>query len=163
MAVDLGDLVEPLQAEVSPPGSNLFPESTDDDWIIRLQNGFWTARLDGILSGYTEEDGEITTDNGGADMPRDLQQVVVLYAAYNTLLNQIRSQGTKFRAKAGPVEYETQNSATMFNALLEEISNRRNILISQLGALGIIPSYYIDNVIARSASIGYGTTWFIGN
>lgn len=162
MAVDLGDLIEDLQSEVSPPGTNMFSNATDDEWLSNLRNGFWNARIDGILAGYTEEDGEIITDNDGDDMPRDLQQVIVFYAGYRILFNSLRQIGTLFRAKAGPVEYETQNSAQLLKALLDDLIGRRNILLQRLSDLGAVQGYLIDNVIARDRSIGWGDTWFIG-
>jgi len=36
MAIDLGDLVESLQREVSPPGTNLFPDAVDDEYFGHL-------------------------------------------------------------------------------------------------------------------------------
>lgn len=162
MALDLGDLIEDLQNEVNTPGVDSFPESTDDDWLSSLRNGFWEARLGGLLEGYTELDGEVTTDDGGADMPRDLQHIIIFFASYIIIRNTLRTMGTLFRAQAGPVEYETQNSAQVLKELLADYIYRRNLLLATLSDYGSVTPAYVDAVISRNTSIGYGTTWFIG-
>jgi hypothetical protein len=164
MAVDLGDLVESLQREVSPPGQldDLFPGIGDDVWIGYLSDGFWEIRLDGMLAGYIEEDGEITpTATGGTDLPRELQQLIVLYAGIRLLRNQLMNTGTLFRAQAGPVEFETQNSAQLLRDLFAELRAKRDFLLGQLTELGLVTYAYIDMVQAREASIGYGGTSFV--
>lgn len=160
MAVDLGDLIENVQAAVNPPGTNLFPDAVDDDWILRLQNGFWQAVLDGLITGFTESDSLVTPVSGSTDISRDLQQVVVLYAAMDTVLNEIRNLGVSTRAKAGPVEFESQRSATTLRDILKELQIRRNLLLQRLGDLGVTDTYYIDAVIARDEAYLDGiTSW----
>lgn len=152
MAVDLGDLIENLTAMVNPPGANLWPDAVDDDWILRLQNGFWAAVLDGLITGYTEADGLIEPTSGSTDISRDLQQIVVIYGAMDTVLNEIRNLNTSLRAKAGPVEFETQKSANTLRDILKELQYRRSLLLDRLGDLGVTDTYYIDAVLERDAA-----------
>ena len=160
MAVDLGDLIENLQAEVNPPGTDLFPDANDEDWVVRLQNGFWNAVLDGLIIGYTESDGLVTPMSGTTDLSRDLQQIVVFYAGMDTIRNEIRNLGVNTRAKAGPVEFESTKSATTLRDILKELQYRRNLLLNRLGDLGVTSTYYIDAVIARDQSYVDGlTSW----
>ncbi len=160
MAVDLGDLVLYLEAEVSPPGNDLFADTLDDEWIVRLANGFWNARLDGILEGYVEAEGEITPVSGDTDMPRDLQQVIVFYAAYETILLALRTLNTTFRAVAGPVEFETGQSAQVLRDIAQALKDKRNLLLSRLSDLGMTTDYVIDSIVARQDSLLAGvTTW----
>lgn len=162
MAVDLGDLIESLQREVSPPGENLFPDATDDEWFGNLQDSFWDARLDGLLEGYTEQDGQVTPISGDVELTRDLQQIVVLYAGIRIVRNHLRALNTLFRAKAGPVEFETQKSAQMLAGLLDELRERRRILLTRLGDMGVTDSFYIDALIARDESLRWGDTYWWG-
>lgn len=160
MAVDLGDLVIPLRMEISPPGQDLFPDATDDEFTDRLANGFWNARLDGILAGYVESDGAITPVDGTTDMSRELQQVIVFYAAYDTILLALRAMNTSFRAVAGPVEFETQQSAQVLRDIAQALKEKRNILLTRLSDLGLTTDYVIDSVIARQDSLlARVTTW----
>jgi hypothetical protein len=104
MSVDLNDLIPSLQRELSPPGSNLYPNATDDDWLGHLQDAFWEARIQGLLSGFTlddQDDALIVPQSGTTDMTRDLQQLIVLFAGYRVTLTQFQNINSGFRAKAG--------------------------------------------------------------
>jgi hypothetical protein len=69
MAVDLSSLVENVKAEVQPPGEDVYPDATDDDWVMRLINAFWSAVLDGIITGYAvDDDGIVSPVTGTTDL-----------------------------------------------------------------------------------------------
>lgn len=160
MAVDLADLVESLQREVSPPGNNLFPAATEDDLLGHLQDAFWEARLDGLLTEWVETDGEVSPIAvSGREIPRELQQLIVFYAGFRIVRNHLRGLTTSSsnRYKAGPVAYETetQQSATVFRDLLAELRQKRDMLLTNLTALGVIPSIVMDGIVNR--------TWYYGN
>jgi hypothetical protein len=162
MAVDLFELVESLRREVSPPGEDLFPNATDDDFLGNLQDAFWEARLDGLLEGYTESDGSVTpVDSGDDDLTRDLQQLIVFYAGFKIVRNHLRSIKTMFRAQAGPVEFETQQSANVLKDLLLELKYKRDLVLTRLSDLGVIPTAYIDALSARDESLHYGDTYYV--
>lgn len=161
MAVDLSDLVDLLRSEVDAPGEDSFPEAVEDDWVNQLRSGFWEVVLDGVLTNYTESDGIVTPTSGTTDLPRDIQQLVIFYAGVRVIRNKLRTMGTAFRAKAGPVEYETQNSAQVFKSILDELVRKRNTVLSRLSDLGYADTYYIDMIIARDESIAYGDSWFV--
>lgn len=158
MAVDLGDLIENLQAEINPPGSNLYPDAVDDDWVTRLVNAFWETILDGLITGYTESDGLVTPSSGTTELTRDLQQLVIFYAGITVVRNSLRDINTALRAKAGPVEFETQKSANTLRDILKELQQRRAILLSRLSDLGVTDSYYIDGVLARDEAYSNSLT-----
>ena len=148
MATDLSDLIDSLKREVNPPGSNLYPDANDDTWLGNLQDAFWEAYLDGLItSTYAESDGLVTPD-----LPKDLQQLLVFYAGYKIIRNTIRDLKTMFRSKAGPVEYEVQQSSSVFRDILAELSKKRSLLLQRLSDLGYADSYYVDAVIARTDS-----------
>lgn len=162
MSVDLSTLVELLQAEVDAPGTDSFPLAVEDDWVNQLRSAFWETVLDGITMGYSETDGFVTpvapvTD----DLSREYQQLVIFYAGIRVIRNKLLSMGTMFRAKAGPVEYETQNSANVMKAVLDELTNKRNIILTRLSDLGSSNAYYVDMVISRDQSMSYGDSWWI--
>ncbi len=163
MSVDLGDLVSSIKLEVNPPGVDLFPEATDEEWADRLANAFWNARIDGMLAGYVEADGIVTPTSGDTDMPRDLQQVIVFMAAYSAIFSKLLNTRTSFRAKAGAVEYETQNSATVLKDLADSLKQRYLILLQRLADLGYVGTYVIDAVIARQDALAAGQGWWVGS
>lgn len=162
MAFDLGDLVELLQAEVDPPGTNSFPNATDDDWITRLRNAYWTIVLDGIIGAdaYTDNDGVLVPDSAAVDLPRDMQQLVVFYAGVNVVTQAMRTVDTVFRTKAGPVEFETQKAASVLKAVMDELTRKRNLILNRLSDLGVVTDSYIDMVQQRDYSFRYADTFW---
>lgn len=155
--VDLSELIEALKARVNPPGINLYPSSTDDDWVIRLTDAFWDARLKGVTAlanfeenagarggpttysegiitplgaeeGYDDPSGWSSTD----DLSREAQQIVVLFAAWRITLAKMQEVKTQFKSKAGPVEYERQQSATLLKAVLDALKAEIDALSDDL-------------------------------
>jgi hypothetical protein len=163
MAIDLGDLIEFLQSEVDAPGEDSFPDASDDDWLSNLQSAFWEAVLDGVIDPglFTESDGVITPVSGSTEISRELQQLIVFYAGVRVVRNKIRNMNTVFRAKAGPVEYETQQAATVLKALLDELVRKRNLILTRMSDLGGTSTFYVDSVIERDRSIGHRDTIWI--
>lgn len=156
MSVDLADLVEFLKVEVNPPGQDLFPDTLDAEWETRLANAFWNARLDGMLSTYVESDGAISPVTGTTEMSRELQQVIVFLAGYAALMQRLSAIRTKLRAKAGPVEFETENSATVLHDQGMALRDRLNRILWRLSDIGVVPDYVIDAVQARADSFASG-------
>lgn len=157
MAVDLTDLIEDLQSEVNPPGSNFFPAATDDDWLSNLRNAFWQARLEGMLPGYEEADGSVTPIHSSSnDLGRDLQQLIIVYAGIRIVRNTLRGLNTVFRAQAGSVQYETQQSAQVLKGLLDVLMEEKKLILTRLSDVGQVPTAYIDAVMAREDSYHYG-------
>lgn len=163
MSVDLTNLVPNLVAEITTPGVTTYATVSDDDWLLRLQNGFWEARLDGLIAAWTESEGIVTPiQSSGTDMPRDLQQLVILYTAFSVLRNTLQTMRTQFRASAGAVSFEYQQSSNAITQMLKDISERRAILLTRLSDLGMVPSYVMDSFALRNASMVSNDTWFVG-
>lgn len=183
MAVNLFDLVDPLKREVSPPGTDLFPDATEDTFLGSLSDAFWEVRLFGFLNGFEENAaarggpaafGEgIVTPTGVADetyddptgfsptqdLSRPLQQLVVLWAAWKIVLNRMGSLNTTFRAKAGPVEYETQNAATVLKAVIDALKGRIDVILDTLPERA--GTVVFDAMVERSYSVAVGDSWWI--
>jgi hypothetical protein len=186
MSVDLANLVEPLQIEIQAPGGDAYANATEDDYLGNLINAFWEIRLYGFLGGFEEDSasrgghpeftvGIITPlgvdptydDPTGYsildDLPREYQQLIVLWAAWKIMLNNMATVNSVFRAKAGPVEYETQQAASVLTAVLDQLKTRITYLI------GNLPSSYgssggvvvLDALIERSYSQAVGETWWV--
>lgn len=161
MAVDLGDLIEPLQREVNPPGVTAITAG-DDEWLGYLADAFWTARLRGAFVGYEEDEGTIVPISGTADLPREMQQLIVLFAGYRILVRAIQQTNTVFRAQAGPVEFETQQSAQVLAGVLKAIeAEMKEVLIQVTGGGWATTVAYFDNVIAQTSSMYEGDVWFV--
>lgn len=160
MAVDLSDLVESVRRETSPPGSDVFPNSSDDDWLGQLRDSFWEAKLYGFFGDYTESDGIVFPIGGSQDLGRDMQQLIVLFAGIRSIRMQLANQNSVFRAKAGAVEFETQSSANVMNTVLKQLQDKVTLLQDTLGNLVASQTYYINGISARSDSFGGGESWW---
>jgi hypothetical protein len=184
MSVNLFDLVEPLKQEVNPPGSDLFPEATDDNYLGSLTNAFWEIRLYGMFVGFEENaaarGGPLAFAEGiitpvgiiddtyddpigyvtGVDLSREMQQLMVLWAGYKIVLTRMSAMNTVFRAKAGPVEYETQNAATVLTSVLDQIKDRLDLILTQIGTSNA-SVLVMDAIIERTYSQAMGDTWFV--
>lgn len=133
MAVDLADYVDSLRREVTPLGADPFAAVEGDEWIGYLTDAFWEARLDGFLEGYVaDEDGLVENEGGGGDLDRRYIALIVLYAGIRVLRNRILNTNTAFRAKAGPVEFEQQSSATMLAEMLKQLRGTKDRIIEAL-------------------------------
>lgn len=184
MAVDLIDLVEPLRREVNPPGSDLFPDSTEDDWLGSLTDAFWELRLHALLAGFEENaaarggptefgQGKVTPvgvdatyddPNGFSptqDLGRELQQLIVLWAGYKVTLARLGALNTVFRAKAGPVEYETQQAASVLKGLLDTLKARIDFILNDLRDANSSSIAVFDALIERSYLMAENETWWV--
>lgn len=159
MAVDLSDYTPSLRRAIEPPGQETFRAVADDALVGYLSDAFWEARLDGYLADWAaDEDGIVTPLRGTADLPRELIALVVVYAAYKILTRRLMNMNTSFRAQAGPVEYEVQNSANLLTEMLKQLAMDKARIIEVIEVGDIQTSVYlIDAYATRLASprLGY--------
>jgi len=135
MAVDLYDYVESVKREIEPPGTELFAGVAEAEWVGYLSDAFWEARLDGFLEGYTtDEDLIVPVASGAADLDRRWMALVVLYAGVKVLRNRILNLNMAFRAKAGPVEFEQENSAMVLAEMLRQLRAAKDRILDELDA-----------------------------
>lgn len=164
MAVDLTDLVESLERSVSPPDEDLYANVTDQQWVGYLADAFWSARVEaGLFSGYfINENDEIEPESPtDPDLSRDQQQIIVLYATLSIITQSIRNTNTLFRAKAGPAEFETQNSATALKDVLAELQRRRDMVLTRLSDMGAAGDMIVDLTLSVNDSLEYGDSYWI--
>lgn len=163
-SLDMADLIPSLESALVVPGGNSpYANATDDEWLGKLKNAFWLAVLDGVISGYTsDEDGLVTQVDGTDILPGQLQYLVVLYACMDVVRNQLMQIKTVFRAKAGPVEYETQQSAQVFKSLLDGFTKQRDSILENLATGSGSTTFYIDAVRARDCAFQDDLATWVG-
>lgn len=147
--VDLADLVADMETELSVPGTATWGAATEEQWVAHLRNAFWEAVLDGIIVGYTENEGLVSPKSGDGTLPRELQQVIIYYGGIRIIRNKLLDLKTKFKTSAGTVAYETEQSANVLKGLLDELVRRRNIWLQRLSDMGTTDSQYVDAVVMR--------------
>lgn len=160
--IDLADLVPDLEGALTIPGAtSKYADASEDEWITKLKNAFWSAYNDGLITGFTcDEDGAVSPVSGDGTFGRDQQQICIMYAAINVLQNELLQIKTAFRAKAGSVEYETQQSAQVLKGLLDSLFQQKAFVLKRLSDMGTVDSFYIDGVQNRDNAIRSGLiTW----
>lgn len=158
-SVDLYDLIPDLEGALNIPGAtSRYANASEDEWAAKLKNAFWTAFNEGVISGFTcNEDALVSPLDASSDQTfgRDLQQIVILYVAINIIQNELLQLKTSIRSKAGPVEYEVQQSAQVLKGLMDSLLSQRDMVIKRLSDLGYVPTYYLDSVRTRDAALRY--------
>lgn len=165
MSVDLSSYVGTLTRQVTPLGGSLPAGVTNTMMKNYLMDAFWQARLDGLMVGFSCDTNGIITPLNPGDPDLDLRYVamIVLYASITILSNQIlKSAGasTKFRAKAGPVEFEQESStsATVLAEMLKQLRLTKDQILEELDSLvGATHTYYLDAYSVRA--LDYRSYW----
>lgn len=158
--ISLSDYVDSLRREITPPGSSEFATVPDDDLAGYLTDAFWDARLDGFLGTFSADvDGVVTPDIG-----REGIALVILYAGIKIIRNKLLSTNTRLTAKAGPVEFTTENSANLLVEMLKELSAvKSRLLLLQLsyGSVTMIDAFSTRSWSPSSYG-GYLDNYFTG-
>ena len=166
MATEIIDLRPSLKREINPPGFEQYPDIGSSELDGYLLDGFWESKLLAMLSSYTVIAGEdldtpqagktffITTgstdDTADTDMADHIQMLVVIFAGFRLLRTKALNLATNFSAKAGPVEYEQQVSATVLRAILQSLERRLDQLkLLYSDEIGDTTIYYMDSVFQR--------------
>lgn len=123
---NLADLIPALRREVSPPGEDLFPNASDDDFLGYLLDGAWEAKLDGFLADYTLDNNTYTVT---PDLPDFYKYLIVLWAGVRITRTRLSNLRTSQKSVAGPVSFEYSNSAMVLSAVLKEIMEKKKRLI----------------------------------
>lgn len=153
-SVDLSELIPNLEGALTVPGTTSpYANASDAEWVTKLANGFWSALLEGVFTGYSvDEDGIVTPDDGGdSTFSRELQQVVVIYAAINVVESQLLVLKTRFKAEAGPVSYETEQASQVLTSLLKSLERQKNVILDRYSDVfsSAEETYYTDAMIRR--------------
>jgi len=142
----LTSLVDALRRAINPPGEELFPNANDLVLQGYLADAFGVARMNGVIpQKWVNNAGTIENPDDAADVfPVDLATIIVIYAKIQILRSRIMNIQSKFKAKAGPVEYETQNAVTHLRELLRTFEDELEEIKDALKDNKTICSKYID-------------------
>lgn len=165
--MDLVDLVPSLKRAVSGPGEfdTNFPESDTASLIGLLADAVSEAQLDGFLSTHTLDTGTNAVD---PDLVPALQALVILYGMARVTTARIANLRNHTRYKAGNVEAEVEQSATVLVQLLKDVNARKKQLLEDARAGNLADAFLmVDMYVAKSiddysgVSLGYATpSWY---
>lgn len=166
MPTPLSAIVPMMTRELNAPGTEQYPDLLAGDYLGYIADGFWDARLAGMLHQYTILDGSLLptplltgtdyiTDQSTKvdDLPQEFQYMVVIFAGARLLRNKILTLAVNFKAEAGPTSYEQQASATTLRAILASLEKRvkeLQVMYSDQFTPGVFA--YMDGVLQRAES-----------
>jgi hypothetical protein len=132
MTTLLSTLVEPLKRELAIPGtfSDVFPDTSDDDLVGSLADGFGEAQLRGFFS--TLDLAAVTDDfETSEDLSLAGIATIIIFTSMRIIRAQIRAMNTLERYKAGPAEFEIQKAATILKSELDYLAERLDDIIAE--------------------------------
>ncbi len=137
MGTLIDDLIPMFNREINIPGDEQLPSVSAGQKIGYIEDGFWDARLSGMLATFTVADGVdlvppgitgklyFTDDSSKAkDLEKQFWMMIVIIAGLRLLKLKIMDLAVNFTAEAGPVSYEQQASATVLRAILANLQGR---------------------------------------
>jgi hypothetical protein len=111
--------------------------------------------LDGFFPTYACTDDAIVTP----DLDRPSISLAALYAGMRFIRSAMWNLKSVQRYKAGPVEYETQQGATVLTAVLASLRDQKNLAINRLRTVGFgVAVSTADAYVARSMVGAYWQT-----
>lgn len=134
---NLEDLVEPLKREVAVPGTfdTVYKSTSDVDLEGSLADAFGAAQIDGFFLNQTITDPDAEVQAVTPDLSPAGKAVIVIYAAERILTAQIMSLKQRVAYEAGPVKYETENSASVLSEILKQMRLRRTQILDSVQSM----------------------------
>lgn len=122
--MDFAALVDPLKRTVAGPGEfvTFYPESTDNDLEGVLTDAAAETKLYGFLTRNTIDAGALSMAPDANDTEKAL---IIIFAASRILTARLSNLKSRARYKAGNVEAETEQAASVLTALLNQIDARK--------------------------------------
>lgn len=155
--MELLELVPSLQRAVAPPGefATFFPNATEEELSASVADAVAEAQLDGFLSGF------VTNSNAGTvtpDLTGPQQALVILYGMGRIIRARIANGKNRTRYRAGPVEAEEEQSATVLVQMLKDISARKKELLEDAKAGNLAKAFaMVDMYVAKSIDAPYAS------
>jgi hypothetical protein len=162
-SMELIDLVPSLKRALAAPGefATFFPSSTDNDLAATVADGVAEAQLDGFLSSISLD---VLNASTSPDLSNAQQSLVILYSMSRVLTARVANLKNRTRYKAGNVEAETEQSASVLVELLRTTKERKKALLEEAkmgnlaNAFAMVDMYVAKSIDFSSSDVGYLTS-----
>jgi hypothetical protein len=130
---DIDDMIPALKRSVSIPGGfdAAFPTAVDADLVGLLFAAVAEAQLDGFLVSYVVDAAAetVTPDMSREGAVNAAGALVLIYATYRVVLNELRNVQNRVSYVAGPAKYEVERTASLLNEILRQLNDRKKELL----------------------------------
>jgi hypothetical protein len=166
MGIPVTSLVPSLRRATSPPGVDLHPDATDAMFSGYVEDALWMAVLKGAISGYAidvvaDPHQIVPVSPNSGDLPGELGQLIVEFAALNVISGDLMNLQTTFKATAGPVSIDVQRSATVLVQVLKNIQSQLALSLEQIGKFGFVNVAVFDAIVERTYSVARNESWWV--
>jgi hypothetical protein len=151
--MELSALVPSLQRALATPGTfaDLFPDTSPNDLIGTLADAMAEAQLDGFLPNTSLD---VLSSQTTPDLTVPEQALVVLYAMSRVVNARVANLKNRTRYKAGNVEAETEQSATVLVEMLRDLRGRKRRLLEEAKAGNLASAFaMVDMYVAKSIDV----------
>lgn len=127
---DLFEDIEHLKRAVSVPGNfdEDFPNTTDDDLLGSLADGFAEAQLFGFLADHAVDLGTFIVS---PDMTVAERALVVLFSSSRILSNELANRSSRVHYEAGGAIFEQETGASILQERLKDVQNQKKWLVEK--------------------------------
>jgi hypothetical protein len=151
---NLEQLVEPLKREVAVPGTfdTVYPNTSDVDLEGSLADAFGAAQIAGYFLDQVITDPDAEVQAVTPDLSPAGRALVVIFAAERILTTQIMSLKQRVAYEAGPVKYETENSASVLVEILKQMRQRRDAIVKAAETARYSSTFQMQDMYADRVS-----------
>lgn len=153
----LSTLVPQLKRFVAVAGQfdALFPDTTNNDLIGALADGYAEAQLSGFFSTGNLD---LTTNAVTPDLNPAQGSLVVLFSGTRMLQAEIRNRKSHTRYEAGPVTSEVDYSSQVLTELLKQYQAEKKEIVLTASRYGSSDAIFVaDAYVERVLAWGRGT------
>lgn len=153
----LSDLVPFAVAAVNGPGGSFFDDTDDEMWELVIANAFWDVHLRGFFKDWRVDVNNIEIVNvvdPDEVFDRGAAQIIVKMAVLSALESRAVGLATKEKAKAGPVESETQFDARLMLEKMKSLREEIKDLLEDLNRSDASMASFADMVVTRFSAGG---------
>jgi hypothetical protein len=164
--MDLIDLAPSLKRTLAAPGefATFFPVTTDADLSSTLTDAVAEVQLDGFLSTSTLD---AVNETVTPDLTAPQTALVVFYGMARVLTARVANLKNRTRYKAGPVEAEQEQAASVLVELLRETQGRKRQFLddARAGRVGMaftmVDLYVTKSIDFSSPDVAYITPTYL--
>lgn len=152
---DLADSVPSLKNVLARPGTfgTLFPETTDDDLVLVLQDGLAEAHLEGLLLANTDDGNGLVTP----DLTSGERALVLLFAGLRLIRSELMNRPLSRKYVAGPASTEETQATNVLRDIMRAMQAQKDQVVKAMsttlgggGEIFAMADAYVTRIIGEN-------------